>query len=160
MKLYLLPSPVAWGCRIYRLHLSEEVRPLNRVLDMALNNLILRLQSWSCGECRVPPLLPSLPGPFRPRVVAPDSVQLNNLTFKLNANKWLVLNWIVRNRTVWSFNCVQTNDRYLTELLVIYSNTWNCSTVAVMVNYFIDWFGWAMSFSVGCWVGWGLWVEM
>ena len=35
-----------------------------------------------------------------------------------------MLKWIVRNRTVWSFNCVQTNDWYLNELLVIHSNTW------------------------------------
>ena len=40
------------------------------------------------------PSLSLLPGPQ------------NCLTFKLSANKWFVLNWIVRNRTVWSFNCV------------------------------------------------------
>ena len=25
---------------------------------------------------------------------------------RLDAYKWLMLNWIVRNRIVWSFNCV------------------------------------------------------
>ena len=40
------------------------------------------------------PLLPLLPA----------------LIFKLCPNKWLMLNWIVWNRTVWSFNCVETNN--------------------------------------------------
>ena len=35
------------------------------------------------------------------------------------------LNWIAWNRTVWSFNCVKTNDWCLIELLVIHHNTWN-----------------------------------
>ena len=32
---------------------------------------------------------------------------------------WRLLNRIIWNRTVWSFNCVWANDRYLIELLVI-----------------------------------------
>ena len=32
-------------------------------------------------------------------------------------------NWMVWYRTVWSFNCVLTNDWCLIELLVIHSNT-------------------------------------
>ena len=44
------------------------------------------------------PSLPSLPGPLWPKVVAPDRVlsmspsELSNLTFKLSAIKWLLLN--------------------------------------------------------------------
>ena len=34
-------------------------------------------------------------------------------------------NWFVRNRNVWLFNCVLTNDSCLIELLVIHRNTWN-----------------------------------
>ena len=40
-----------------------------------------------------------------------------------------MLKWIVRNRTVWSFTCAQTNDWCLIELLRIHDNTWNNLTV-------------------------------
>ena len=49
--------PVCKGCRIYRLHLCGEVRPppTMSVLDMTLNNLMVRFQScWNFGKCRVP----------------------------------------------------------------------------------------------------------
>ena len=58
------------------------------------------LELW--GIRRTPPL-PSLPGPLWPGVVAPDKVlfiRQIGLTFKLSANKWLMLNWFVKNRTV------------------------------------------------------------
>ena len=47
---------VSWGCRILWLHLCRGVRPpLTSVLDMTLNNLMVRFQQcWSFGECRVP----------------------------------------------------------------------------------------------------------
>ena len=47
--------PVSWGCRIHWLHLFWEVRsPLTSVLDMTLNNLMVRFQQcWSFGECGV-----------------------------------------------------------------------------------------------------------
>ena len=52
-------SLVGQGCRICKLHLCREVRPLPMsALDMTLNYLIVRLQSWSFGECGV--LLPDL----------------------------------------------------------------------------------------------------
>ena len=54
-------------------------------------------------------------------------------SFKLSPNKWLMLSWIVRNRSVWSFNCVQTNNWCLIELLVIHSNTWNYLTLLINV---------------------------
>ena len=47
------------------------------VLDMTLNNLMGRLQyCWNIEECRVPRLLPLLPGPLWPRVVAPEMVPI------------------------------------------------------------------------------------
>ena len=49
--------PVGWGCRIHRLLLCRGVRPPppTGVLDMTLNNLMVRFQKcWSFGECRVP----------------------------------------------------------------------------------------------------------
>ena len=49
--------PVSWGCRIHWLHLCRGVRPppITSVLDMTLNNLMLRFQQcWSFGECGVP----------------------------------------------------------------------------------------------------------
>ena len=51
-----LSCPVGWGCRIHRLLLCRGVRPfLTSVLDMTLNNLMVRLQQcWSFGECGVP----------------------------------------------------------------------------------------------------------
>ena len=30
-----------------------------------------------------------------------------------------MLNWIVRNRMVWAFNCVQTNDYHQTKIFEI-----------------------------------------
>ena len=47
----------------------------------------------------------------------------------------VMLDWIVWNKTVWSFNCVETNDWCLIELLVIHGNTWNHLTVC---KQFID----------------------
>ena len=47
--------------------------------------------------------LPLLPGPLWPRVVVPDSpiYGSNRIVwqFKLRANKWLILNWIIKNIT-------------------------------------------------------------
>ena len=46
--------PVGWGCRIHRLHFCRGVKPHppTSVLDMTLNNLMVRFQwCWSFGEC-------------------------------------------------------------------------------------------------------------
>ena len=47
--------PVTWGCRIHWLPLCRGVRPPpTSVLDMTLNNLMVRFQwCWGFGECRV-----------------------------------------------------------------------------------------------------------
>ena len=49
--IWISNSPVNWSCRIHRLHLYKGKRPsLMRVLDMTLNNLMLRLKSWTFEE--------------------------------------------------------------------------------------------------------------
>ena len=54
---------------------------------------------------RSTPLLPTFPDPLWPGVVAPDRVQSMG---QIELNCVLMLNWIVWNRTVLTFNCVQT----------------------------------------------------
>ena len=65
------------------------------------------LELWGM---RSTPSLPSLQVPLYPGVVAPERVlfmgQIEHLTFKLRAIKWLMLKWIVKNKTFWSFNRV------------------------------------------------------
>ena len=72
--------------------------------------------------------LPSLPSPLWPGVVAPERVlsmgQIEQFDFLNWMQKCLMLSWIAWNRTVWPFNCAQTNDWCLIELFVIHSNTW------------------------------------
>ena len=53
---FLHPSnPVIWGCKIYWLHFYRGIRShlSMGILDMTLNYLIVRLQSWSFGGCGV-----------------------------------------------------------------------------------------------------------
>ena len=55
--IHFIYCPVGWGCRIHWLLLCRGVRPPppTRVLDMTLNNLMVRFQQcWSFGECGVP----------------------------------------------------------------------------------------------------------
>ena len=52
-----LPCPVGWDRRIHRLNLCRWVRPppQRSVLDMTLNNLMVRFQQcWSFMECGIP----------------------------------------------------------------------------------------------------------
>ena len=60
--------------------------------------------------------LPSLPDPLRPWVVAPDKV-ISMGQRELNCIH--MLNWIVWNRTVLKFNCVDKNYSYI-ELELFY----------------------------------------
>ena len=56
-SLFLITCPVDWGCRIHRLQLCWGVRPSyswTSALDMTQNHLIVKLHSWSFGECGVP----------------------------------------------------------------------------------------------------------
>ena len=110
-------NPVGCSCRIRRLHLCRGESPPTKCPDMTITNLMVRLQEcWSFGECRVPPSLLLLPGSLQARVGSTTRIfvvlpmkqwaKWNCLTSKLRENKWLRLNWIVRNRTVGSFRCV------------------------------------------------------
>ena len=73
---------------------AEGKTSASSVQDMTLNNLMVRFQyCWSFGEC-----IPLLPGPLWPGVVAPDRV-LSMGQIELNC----MLNWIVWNRTVFTF---------------------------------------------------------
>ena len=100
-------SQVDWDCSTHRLHLCRGLR-LSTAKEcpyMTQNNMMVRLQFKSFGEYGV------LLYCHRSQVHSGPEwsylwVKLNCLTFKLWVNKWLTLSWIVRNRTVWSFNCV------------------------------------------------------
>ena len=71
-QILLISTQLAGGCRIHWLHLCRRVRPPpTSVLDMVLNNLIVRLQLWRFGECRSTPSLPLLPGLLSPDRVLP-----------------------------------------------------------------------------------------
>ena len=87
---------VGWGCRIYRLHLCKVVR----LLDMRLNNLIVKLQNAGVWRMRSIPSLPSLPVSLWSGVVAPERV-LSMVQIELNCI--LMLYWIVWNRTVYMY---------------------------------------------------------
>ena len=72
------------------------------VLDMTQNNLMVTFQQfWDIGMQRTP-LLPSLPGPLRPEVVAPDRVLSMG---QIELNCVLMINWITWNRKVF---CIET----------------------------------------------------
>ena len=65
------------------------------------------------------PLLPSLLCPLWPGVVAPFRV-ISMDQIELYANKSLMLNWIVRNRNVGSFNCVYLQNVLPNHIYLIY----------------------------------------
>ena len=56
---------------------------------------------------RSTPLLPLLLGSFWPRVGAPDRALSMG---QIEVNRVITLNWIVWNRTVFTFNNVQTKN--------------------------------------------------
>ena len=65
-----LSNPVSWDCKIHWLHLGRRVRLPTSVMDMILNNLLVKLEyCWSFGQYRVPLYCSSLPGPLQPRMV-------------------------------------------------------------------------------------------
>ena len=74
--IWKISSPLYLGCWIYPLHLLRGVRTLHfsSVLDMSLNHLMGKLQSWSFGECGISTLLPLLPSPLWPRTVGLVSI--------------------------------------------------------------------------------------
>ena len=108
----LLTFPVGWSCRIHWLHLCRGLRLPNECsryyIKQSNREAPIIPEFWRMWST---PSLPLLPGPLWPGVVALDRVlpmgqiELFWLS-KLSANKCHMLNWFVRNRTVWSFNCV------------------------------------------------------
>ena len=85
---------VNWSCRIHWLHLCREFKKTTPRYDIKPFDgkapVILELwRMWST------PLLPSLPGPLWPGVVAPDRVLIYG-----------------SNRTVWHLNWVKINYLY------------------------------------------------
>ena len=81
-------------------------------------------------------LLPSLSSSLRPGVVVPERSYLwlktNSLTFKLCANKWLMINLIIWNRTVWPWYCDHTNDWCYWEISIL-GNIW----IWLMLNWIV-----------------------
>ena len=71
--ILLETCPVGWGSRIHRLIFYRGVRPPNECpeSDTKQSNGETPVMLWGM---RSTPLLPSLPGPLWPGVVAPDSV--------------------------------------------------------------------------------------
>ena len=85
----------------------------NSVLDMTLNNMMVRLQSSGVGEFWVPTSLSLFPGPLWLGVWVPDRLQS-------------VSNRIVRCLTMFK----QMTD---VELLALVSNTWNHLTACKLL---------------------------
>ena len=94
----------------------KETKPSKIVWNKVLSKYSASPVGWSCNcEASVilefcwmqsSPSLSLLPGPLWPRVVAPDKVLYMSQIELWPLNCVLMLNWIVWNRTVWSFNCV------------------------------------------------------
>ena len=94
--------PVGWGCRIRPLHLCWGVR-MNECpgydTKQSDGEVPVMLELWGM---RSTPLLPLLPGPLWPWVVAPDKGPIYELN---RANGILILNWIIwLNRIAWNRN--------------------------------------------------------
>ena len=94
----LIPTdcPVSWGCKIHQLLFCRGViHPPNKCPGYGTKQSDDEL--WGVQSS---PLLPSLPGPLWPRVVAPDRILLMG---QIELNCVLILNWIVWNRIVLTF---------------------------------------------------------
>ena len=115
-------SPVGWGCRIHCRGLRP--LPLNKCPEYDIKpfdgEAPVMLELWWMWSTLS---LPSLLGLLLLGVVAHDRI--------LSMGQWLMLNWVVRNRTIWSLT-VCKHDKSLIEFLVIASSTWNHVTVCKM----------------------------
>ena len=102
--LLFIEGSVGWGCGIHPLHLCRGVRPPtpNECLgyDTKQSDGKVPVMLELCGTQSILSL-PSLPGPFCLRVVAPDRVLSLD---QIELNCVLTLNWIVWNRTVLILN--------------------------------------------------------
>ena len=94
VDIITLFGPVSWGCRIHWLHLCREVRLSQWVswYDIKQSDSEASIMQELWGIWRIP-LLPLLPSPLWPWVIAPQKGPING-----------------SNRTVWHLNRVQTND--------------------------------------------------
>ena len=104
-QVQILDCLVGWGCRIHWLLLCSGVRPLPNKYPgydskQSDGEVPVMLELWRMLST---PLLPLLPGPLWPEVVVPDRVLSMG---QIELNCVLMLNWIVWNRTVLTFNCV------------------------------------------------------
>ena len=107
--------PVGWDCRLHRLHLCWGVRHHKECPGYNTKQ----------SDCEAPVMqalwgmkgtssLPWLPGPFLPRVVAPDRIQSSS---QIELKCVLMLNWFTWNRTALIFklctyaklNCLKWN---------------------------------------------------
>ena len=94
-------NPVGWLCRIRQLYLCRGLRPPPQWVSWYDTKQTdgegpVMLELWGM---RSTPSLPSLPGPLWPGVVAPDRVLSMG---QIELSCILMLNWIVRNRTVFT----------------------------------------------------------
>ena len=97
--------PVGWGYRIYWLHLYRGVRHLKDCPDydtkQSDSEVPVILELWGM---RCTPLLPSLPGPIWPVVVAPDRVlSMGQIEIKCI----LMLKMELEIELFWYLNCVR-----------------------------------------------------
>ena len=104
IRLYCVDCPVWWGCRIQTASLQRGKPPTNECpgYDTKQSNceFPVIVELWGMQSTLS---LPLLPGPLWPGVVAPDRV-LSMGQIELNCVH--MLNWIVWNRTVFTFNCL------------------------------------------------------
>ena len=117
--------PVSWGCGIHWLHLCRGVRPPQQVswynIIQSDSEVSVMLSLW---EMRSTPLLPSLPGSLRFKVVAPDMVLSMG---EIELNCVLMLNWIAWNKSVLIFKL-----HTYTKLIYL---KWNCFCM-------LNWIAW------------------
>ena len=98
----ILPQVIAHGliCKWVFTHCYQALRMNSNNNKQSDGETPVMLELWGM---QMTPSLPSLPGPLRPRVVAPLWV----LTIgQIELNYVLILNWIVWNRTFWHLNCI------------------------------------------------------
>ena len=141
--------PVSWGCKIHQLLLCRRARtpPPNECLgydtkqsdgEVSVMLELLEMQST--------PLLPLLPGPLWPGVVALDKVlsmgqiELNcvlMINWIASNGTFCILNWIVWNRTVFDIEAVLMLNRIVwNRTVLIFSHV---GTKTILILNWIVW---------------------
>ena len=128
----------------------------------------MTLELW---RIRNTPSLPSLPGPFWPRVVAPDralsmdEIELNSIFESLlfwHLNCVLMLNWIARNRIVLTSNImlnwiIRNKLRSYGKLNYLKENCFDIETVLTLNRlvwirtFWLNWIAWNRNVSDKLW---------